>query len=43
MEVHFASEIAEKLAQSAAPQGHNPSELVEEVLVWVAHSSLLLA
>ncbi len=34
MEVNFAPEIEKKLAQSAAEQGRNPSELVEEV---VAH------
>jgi len=32
MEVHFAPEIEEKLAQSAAQQGRNPDELVQEVV-----------
>ncbi len=32
MEVNFAPEIEKKLAQSAAEQGRNPSELVEEVV-----------
>jgi predicted transcriptional regulator len=34
MEVNFAPEIEKRLTQSAAEQGRNPSELVEEV---VAH------
>jgi len=33
MEVHLAPEIEEKLARSAAQQGRNPSEVVEEVVV----------
>jgi predicted transcriptional regulator len=32
MEVHFAPEIEKKLAQSAAKQGRNPDELVQEVV-----------
>lgn len=32
MEVHFAPEIEKKLAKSAAEQGRDPSELVEEVV-----------
>jgi len=32
MEVNFAPEIEEKLAQSAAQQGRNPDELVQEVV-----------
>ena len=32
MEVHFAPELEEKLAQSAAQQGRNPDELVQEVV-----------
>jgi predicted transcriptional regulator len=32
MEVHFTPELEAKLAQSAAQQGRNPNELVQEVL-----------
>ncbi len=32
MEVHFTPELEAKLAQSAAQQGRNPSELVQEVV-----------
>jgi len=32
MEVNFAPEIEKKLAQSAAQQGRNPDELVQEVV-----------
>jgi predicted transcriptional regulator len=32
MEIHFAPEIEKKLAQSAAQQGRNPDELVQEVV-----------
>ena len=32
MEVHFAPEIEKKLVQSAALQGRNPDELVQEVV-----------
>jgi len=32
MEVNFAPEIEEKLAQSAAQQGRNADELVQEVV-----------
>ena len=32
MEVHFTPEIEAKLAQSAARQGRNPDELVQEVV-----------
>jgi predicted transcriptional regulator len=32
MQVHFTPELEAKLAQSAARQGRNPEELVEEVV-----------
>ena len=32
MEVHFTPELEAKLTQSAARQGRNPAELVEEVV-----------
>jgi predicted transcriptional regulator len=32
MEVHFTPEVEAKLAQSAARQGRNPDELVQEVV-----------
>lgn len=32
MEVHFTPELEAKLTQSAAQQGRNPDELVQEVL-----------
>ena len=32
MEVNFAPDIEKKLAQSAAQQGRNPDELVQEVV-----------
>ena len=32
MEVHFAPEIEKKIAQSAAQQGRNADELVQEVV-----------
>jgi predicted transcriptional regulator len=32
MEVHFTPELEAKLAQSAAQQGRNPNDLVQEVL-----------
>ena len=32
MEVHFAPEIEKKIEQSAAQQGRNPDELVQEVI-----------
>jgi predicted transcriptional regulator len=32
MEVHFAPEIEKKIAESAAQQGRNPDELVQEVV-----------
>jgi predicted transcriptional regulator len=32
MEVNFAPEIEEKLARSAAQQGRNPDDLVQEVV-----------
>jgi predicted transcriptional regulator len=33
MEVHFAPEIEKKLANSAAQQGRNPDDLVQEAVV----------
>jgi predicted transcriptional regulator len=33
MEVHFTPELEAKLIQSAAEQGRNPDELVQEVLI----------
>jgi predicted transcriptional regulator len=32
MQVHFTPELEAKLAQSAAQQGRNPDELVQEVV-----------
>ena len=32
MEVHFSHEVEAKLTQSAAQQGRNPAELVEDVI-----------
>jgi len=32
MQVHFSPELEAKLAQSAAQQGRNPDELVQEVV-----------
>jgi predicted transcriptional regulator len=32
MEVHFAPEIEKKIVQSAAQQGRNPDDLVQEVV-----------
>lgn len=32
MQVHFTPELEAKLAQSAAEQGRNPDELVQEVV-----------
>jgi predicted transcriptional regulator len=32
MQVHFTPELEEKLAQSAARQGRNPDELVQQIV-----------
>ena len=34
MEVHFTPELEAKLTVTAAQQGRNPDELVQEALAW---------